>query len=102
MRTHSLSSQQDKFTVSSEPRFKLQLDMLLLKLYLSQNTTMLDNTTVIAFTKSETKLHAVHAGLSVPLKLFQIDSVLLERMSFSPQKTWLNATTPSLDAKEDG
>jgi len=66
---------------------------------------MLELISLVVFMKSETKHHAVHAGLSVPLKHFQIDSVsnqVEELMSFFPQRTWLIVTTQIWDATVDG
>jgi len=104
-RTHSPTSQLDKFTVSSEPRLKPQLDTQLLKLSQSHLPSIPELPSLVAFMKSEIKHHAVHAGPSLPLKLFQIDSVLLQverQMLSSPQKTWLNVISPIWVAKEDG
>jgi len=90
---------------SSVQRCKHQLDMLILKLSQSQHHSTPEQTGVDVFTKSETKLNAVHAGLSVLLKLSQTDSALLQvepKILCFPQKTWLNATTQTWVAKEDG
>ena len=56
------------------------------------------------FTPSEIKDNAVHAGPSLPLKLFQIDSVLPQTNKStlsSPQKTWSHVTLETWDAMVD-
>ena len=54
-----------------------------------------DNNNLTAFTPSGISNNAVHAGLSLPPRLFQTDSVLLHTellMSFSHLKIWFHAT----------
>jgi len=56
----------------------------------------------LAFIQSETKHLADHAGLSQQLNLFQIDSVLLDQISFFHLKMQYLVTLLAWDAMVDG
>lgn len=71
---------------------------------LYQQTSMLEPNGVLAFTPSETKLHADHAGLLDPQRHYQTDSALLqtERQTLSSHlKTCLLATPQISDVTVD-
>jgi len=103
-RTHSRTGQWKISRLDSELLSKVQLKVShhhSHQTMTSPRNSIQDNNGQIAFTPSETKLNAVHAGLSVPQKLFQTDSVLLQTvlpMLSSHQKISSLATAGTWDA----